>query len=54
MPHFPKNILEALREPMENNKLVISRVQSKIEYPTSFFIHRGDESLSVWEFTRPS
>ncbi len=36
LPHFPKNILEALREPMENNKLVISRVQSKIEYPTSF------------------
>ncbi|WP_104747874.1 YifB family Mg chelatase-like AAA ATPase [Helicobacter cetorum] len=36
LPHFKKDILEALREPLENNKLVISRVHSKIEYNTSF------------------
>ncbi|WP_104761392.1 YifB family Mg chelatase-like AAA ATPase [Helicobacter cetorum] len=36
LPHFKKDILEALREPLENNKLVISRVHSKIEYDTSF------------------
>ncbi|GAA7114929.1 YifB family Mg chelatase-like AAA ATPase [Helicobacter pylori] len=36
LPHFKKDILEALREPLENNKLVISRVHSKIEYETSF------------------
>ncbi|WP_104749280.1 YifB family Mg chelatase-like AAA ATPase [Helicobacter cynogastricus] len=36
LPHFKKDILEALREPMENNQLVISRVTSKISYDTSF------------------
>ncbi|WP_104753417.1 YifB family Mg chelatase-like AAA ATPase [Helicobacter salomonis] len=36
LPHFKKDILEALREPMENNQLVISRVASKIAYDTSF------------------
>lgn len=36
LPHFKKEILESLREPLENNKLVISRVHSKIEYETSF------------------
>lgn len=36
LPHFSKDILEALREPLEDNKIVISRVNSKIEYETSF------------------
>ncbi|BEG58204.1 Sigma-54 interacting protein [Helicobacter sp. NHP21005] len=36
LPHFKREVLEGLREPMENNKLVISRVHSKIEYHTSF------------------
>lgn len=36
LPLFKKDILESLREPLENNQLVISRVQSKIEYETSF------------------
>lgn len=36
LPHFSKEILESLREPLENNRLVISRVHSKIEYETSF------------------
>jgi len=32
LPHFPKNILEALREPLQDRKVNISRVNSKIEY----------------------
>lgn len=36
LPHFKKDILESLREPLENNKLVISRVHSKLEYDTNF------------------
>lgn len=35
-PHFGKNILESLREPLEDNKILISRVNSKIEYQTKF------------------
>jgi magnesium chelatase family protein len=32
LPHFPKTILEALREPLQDKKVHIARVQSKIEY----------------------
>ena len=36
LPHFPKIVLEALREPLEDRKIRISRVNTKVEYPTSF------------------
>ena len=36
LPHFGKPILEALREPLEDHKILISRVDSKIHYPTKF------------------
>uniref|UniRef100_UPI00404844C1 YifB family Mg chelatase-like AAA ATPase n=1 Tax=Aliarcobacter sp. TaxID=2321116 RepID=UPI00404844C1 len=36
LPHFSKSILEALREPLEDNKILISRVNSKIMYETKF------------------
>ncbi len=36
LPHFSKNVLEALREPLEDKKIRISRVNTKIEYKTSF------------------
>lgn len=35
-PHFGKQILESLREPLEDNKILISRVNSKIQYQTKF------------------
>jgi magnesium chelatase family protein len=35
-PHFPKSVLESLREPLEDYRVLISRVNSKIEYPTKF------------------
>jgi len=36
LPHFSKSVLEALREPLEDNKILISRVNSKIMYDTKF------------------
>lgn len=36
LPHFSKGVLEALREPMQDNKIRISRVNSKVEYPSDF------------------
>ena len=36
LPHFSKTILEALREPMQDGKIRISRVNSKVEYPAQF------------------
>ncbi len=36
LPHFSKQVLEALREPLEDKRIRISRVNSKVEYPTDF------------------
>lgn len=36
LPHFSKSVLEALREPLEDNKILISRVNAKIVYETKF------------------
>ncbi|SFP20625.1 YifB family Mg chelatase-like AAA ATPase [Hydrogenimonas thermophila] len=35
-PHFSKTVLEALREPLQDYKVLISRVNSKIAYDTKF------------------
>lgn len=35
-PHFSKSVLEALREPLEDNQILISRVNSKVKYETKF------------------
>ena len=36
LPHFSKGVLESMREPMQDNKIRISRVNSKVEYPANF------------------
>jgi len=35
-PHFQKSVLESLREPLEDHRVLISRVNSKVEYKTKF------------------
>jgi magnesium chelatase family protein len=35
-PHFQKGVLEALREPLQERKVLISRVNSKVEYEADF------------------
>lgn len=35
---MPKSVLEALRGPLEDRKVVISRLKAKIEYPASFML----------------
>lgn len=34
----PKKVIEALRAPMEDRKVTISRLRSKVEYPASFML----------------
>ncbi len=36
LPHFGKQILESMREPLEDNRINISRVNSKVSYETKF------------------
>lgn len=35
-PHFGKVIIESLREPLEDNQILVSRVNSKVSYETKF------------------
>ena len=35
---MPKGVMEALRGPMEDRKVVISRLRSKVEFPASFML----------------
>lgn len=36
LPHFSKTIIEAMREPLEDHSILISRVNTKVKYPTKF------------------
>lgn len=36
LPHFGKQVLESLREPLEDNQILVSRVNSKVRYETKF------------------
>ena len=36
MPEFSRNVLEVLRQPLEDRRITISRVKSSIDYPASF------------------
>lgn len=36
LPHFSKQVLQSLREPLEDNEILVSRVNSKVRYATKF------------------
>ncbi|MBF0119090.1 MAG: YifB family Mg chelatase-like AAA ATPase [Desulfobacterales bacterium] len=38
LPEFKKNVLEVLRQPIEDQKVTISRAKSAITYPSSFML----------------
>ena len=38
LPEFKKNVLEVLRQPMENGQVTISRASSSITYPADFML----------------
>lgn len=38
LPEFPKNVIESLRQPLENHQITITRAAARITYPCSFML----------------
>ncbi len=38
LPEFPRNVLEVLRQPLEEKKITISRSRMTVEYPANFML----------------
>lgn len=36
LPEYPRNVLETLRQPLEDGSIVVSRASMKVEYPANF------------------
>ena len=49
LPEFARNVLEVLRQPLEDKQICISRARLTIEYPYSRY-----EPMSLWQLWRPN
>jgi magnesium chelatase family protein len=38
LPEFARNVLEVMRQPLEDKKIIISRTKTTIEYPANFML----------------
>ena len=38
LPEYPRNILEMLRQPLEDRKITVTRARCSVEYPASFML----------------
>ena len=47
LPEFKKNVLEVMRQPLEDGSVTIARATMSLSYPSNFML-AGYESMSLW------
>ena len=52
LPEYSRNVLEVLRQPLEDRKITVSRIRCNVEYPASFYAGSLYESVSIAGITR--
>lgn len=55
LPEFNKNTLEVLREPIEDGFITISRLNSKVQYPSKFMLVASMNPCPcriLWKYTK--
>lgn len=54
LPEFKKNVLEVLRQPLEDSKVTISRSKMSLEFPANFMLAAAMNPCPCGYFTDPS
>lgn len=54
LPEFKKNVLEVMRQPMEDGKVTISRAQLSITYPANFMLAAAMNPCPCGYYTDPN
>ena len=52
LPEFSRQSIEALRLPLENGEVVISRANNHYTYPSKFQFNCSNEPLPMWLFRK--
>ena len=47
LPEFPRNVLEQLRQPLEEGSVTLARAQMTLSFPVEFHADRGHESVPL-------
>lgn len=54
LPEYSRNVLEVLRQPLEDRKITVSRIRCNVEYPASFMLVASMNPCPCGYYTHPT